>query len=459
MSTTTGSTAVSSPISRWIESVSSSLHYTPGTMRLVQTLVIIAALFYAALSLSFYSYLEKAAHSIGHETEPSIIAAQNVRGLLGDAHANLADAFLLKEPQDGDHWRAYRDDMADVHDVLLDASQNITFGESERGPILTIMQDVGAYERLVGEAIDQGDGASLDEADALMRDKLLPAAVALDEANFGPLTRTWEDFTAHATSEIVIILLGSVTLLGILVFAQVFMFRKTRRILNPGLLLASVVFILSTVFLAFSCVHIRNTMRVAKEDAFDSIHYLWQTRAEAYAANVETSFLLLEASNGKEHAQRLAAFHDEQTKILAATPDQVAAALDSKTRLKGLLGDELANVTFDGEGEAALQTVEYWGSFVRVHEDLARMDVKAAAADPEKALELSQTIARSDLAFGSFDNSLEKTLDINENAFDNSIDKVDAYIGRLPWLFAITTLLVIVSAVVGFRPRINKYRF
>jgi hypothetical protein len=137
----------------------------------------------------------------------------------------------------------------------------------------------------------------------------------------------------------------------------------------------------------------------------------------------------------------------------------VAAALDSKTRLKGLLGDELANVTFDGEGEAALQTVEYWGSFVRVHEDLARMDVKAAAADPEKALELSQTIARSDLAFGSFDNSLEKTLDINENAFDNSIDKVDAYIGRLPWLFAITTLLVIVSAVVGFRPRINKYRF
>jgi hypothetical protein len=446
-------------ISRWMDSVSDALRHTPGSMRLVQALVVIAALFYGALSLSFYSYLEKAAHSIGKDSEPAIVAAQNVRGLLGDAHANLANAFVLKEDQNGDHWRAYRDDMRDVHDVLLSASQNLAYGESERAPILTIMQEVGTYERLVGEAIAQGEGPSLDRADKLMRETIQPAATALDDANLNPLNRTWEDFRAHATGEIVIVLLGSGTLLGLLVFAQIYLFRKTRRILNAGLLFATAVFFVSTITLAFQCIHIRSDMRVAKEDAFDSIHALWQARAEAYAASAESSFYLLDGVTGKNRASRLTAFRTEQQHVLAATPNQVAAALDSKAHLKGLLGDELANVTFDGEGEAALQSVEYWDAFINVHQDLVGLDVKAAATDPAKAEIMTQNIARADLAFGSFDNALEKTLDINENAFDNSIDKVDSSIGFLPWLFIGTTLLVIVATLAGFRPRINKYRY
>ena len=490
MSTTTSSTAVSSPFATWVESVGEALRQTPGTLRLVQALVIFAALLYAALSLSFYSYLDKASRAIGRDSEPSIVAAQNIRGLLGDAHANVATAFLLREPQNGDHWADYRGDMEEVHDALLGAAQNITYGESERGPIASVMKNVSLYERLIGQAVAQGDAESLMEADQLMREKIQPAAAALDQANFSPLSRTWDDFKAHASTEIVIVLVGSLTLLGLLVFAQVYHFRKTRRILNFGLLFATVVFAVSTAILAFTCVHIRNDMRVAKEDAFDSIHALWQARAEAYAASAQASFYLLDGNHGTDgaqpltvaqqgqrellksfysldidakhipnRAQRLAEFRQDERKLLDASPEQVANALNNKLRLKGLLGDELANITFDGEGEAALQAVTYWNAYAQVYQDLLKLDVKAAAADPDKALELSQAVARADLAFGAFDNSLEKTIDINENAFDNSIDKVVANIGYLPWLFAITAVLVIVSTVAGFRPRLNKYRF
>jgi uncharacterized protein YpmB len=456
---TTASSTVGSSTPRWLDAFSNAIRTTPGRLQLVQALIVVATFLYVALSLSFYSYLDKAASAIGHDSAPSIIAAQSVRGVLGDAHANLADAFVLKEEQNGDHWRAYRDDMKDVHEQLLNAAQNVTYGDAERKPILETMQYVGEYERLVGQSIEQGDGASLDEADVLMRTKIQPAAIALDKANFEPLTRTWEDFKAHATGETAIVLLGAGTLLALLVFGQIYVFRATRRLLNPGLLAATVVFVVSTGMMAYTVLHVRSDMRVAKEDAFDSIHALWKARAEAYAANAETSFYLLDGANSQDRTQRLAAFKEKKDLVLSATPQQVGIALEKKTRLKGLLGDELANITFDGEGEAALQTVEYWNDYVSIYQSLLSFDVESAATSPDKALELSQNIARSDLAFGSFDNSLEKALDINENAFDNSIDKAVANISRLPWLIAITAFLVIVACVLGLRPRINKYRF
>jgi hypothetical protein len=432
---------------------------TPGRLQLIQVLIIAATLVFAGLGLSIYAYVNQTAKVIGRDSAPSILAAQTLRSVLGDAHANLANAIVIKEAQDGDHWRAYRHDMEDAHRQLLIASQNITYGVSEREPILSVMQGIGEYERLVGEAIAQGDGDALAAADKLMRSQIEPAADALNVANFEPLNTTYSKFRRDIGTLQFVGMAYVVAMLVVLVFTQVYVFRVTRRLLNPGLLAATIVFVALAGVLVVATVHINRELRVAKQDAFDSIYVLSKARAAAYGANADVSFYLLDGGNGGDRTARLAAFKQKQQDILRGSPAEVVTAIQHKTRLGGFLGDELANITFEGEQEAAERTVQAWEDYTVVYQGLLDLDVKAAAHDPAKALGLTQTITLSDLAFGTFDNALEKTLDINENAYDEAIEQVFTSLRVVPALILFVAVFVMLATLAGLRPRINKYRF
>ena len=111
--------------------------------------------------------------------------------------------------------------------------------------------------------------------------------------------------------------ISSIGLLTILVYLQIFLNRRMRRLLNPMLLLATAIaifFIGSTFRTLFSA---STQLKIAKEDAFESIHALWQVRALAYSANGDESRYLLDASMANKHEQAFA------TKVakLAEIPD------------------------------------------------------------------------------------------------------------------------------------------
>jgi len=90
--------------------------------------------------------------TIGHDTAPSVVAAQAIRAHLANLDAEAADALLTRGAAQTKAWTDYTAEQALIGDFLVTAAQNITYGEAERRPILTIVAGAQDYAGIVGEA-------------------------------------------------------------------------------------------------------------------------------------------------------------------------------------------------------------------------------------------------------------------------------------------------------------------
>src|SRR5205807_1718177 len=135
----------------------------------------------------------------------------------------------------------------------------------------------------------------------LMSQSILPAADALDRANREALDRDYAAVTRSSRWLLFLVFLAGAALLGVLVLVQVFLYRRMRRLVNPALAAAT---LLALVFLGYVLVSFlgqRAALRVAMKDCFESIHLLWQARAQAYDANGDESRWLLDRQRAAEH--------------------------------------------------------------------------------------------------------------------------------------------------------------
>ena len=154
-------------------------------------------LLWAALCVYTLHRQAVATQVIGHDTVPSIVAAQKIRALLASANADLATMVLAGDSQNGPFATAFRRDINEVETVLIDASQNITYGNSEKDPITTIAQGLAQYLKGVGKARapEQSFGAATAttfDLDALMQGTMLPSAETLDRVNFEQFDKAYQ---------------------------------------------------------------------------------------------------------------------------------------------------------------------------------------------------------------------------------------------------------------------------
>jgi hypothetical protein len=416
-----------------------------------------------------------AMQSIGKDAGPSIIDAQHIKSALADMDADEAN-ILLAPPNTANAATTglmRRRDEADK--ALL-----VTY-DAERAPIETLIVTGGFYNRIAQQAEDFHDaGSPLDVNDyqalaILMDEKLLPAADALDRANNDQLQRTYSrtNLTSNLTTALVVI--AGLLALGGLIAMQVFLSQRTRRTLNPPLVLATVaalfLFLLSVGALATE----QRRLKVAKEDAFESIHALWQARAIAYQANAEESRYLLDPS-WKSDAQR--DFFREASKLAKLPPGMSVTdllAIESRggkvDGFNGYLADELNNVTFNGEREAAVKTLAAFEEYLKVDAEVRRLE-NSGPSGHQAAVDLcvGNAVGQSDWAFTQFDDALGETLQINKKQFDEAVESglasVGALGGRLSAAEIVSTLefkalllsiLIAILIAVGIAPRTKEY--
>src|SRR6185369_1521827 len=99
-----------------------------------------------------------------------------------------------------------------------------------------------------------------------------------------------------------------------------------------------------------------------KEDAFESVHALWQARSLAYDANGdETRYLL----GGMRSTSYETAYKDKVAKLTSDA--QISAGVlgtgKPPASYKGLFADELRNVTFPGERDAAIVMIRTFSDY------------------------------------------------------------------------------------------------
>jgi len=204
----------------------------------------------------------------------------------------------------------------------------------------------------------------------------------------------------------------------------------------------------------------RAQLKVADEDAFNSIHALWQARAIAYQANGDESRYLLDPAHAQQHEQAFLA----KSALLAALPtdrsrDQVLADLRRGTRVydfTGLLADELNNITFPGERQAATQSLANWEAYLDLDAKIRQL---ARAGQSRQAVELCLGTApgQSDWAFDQFDQALLATLSINRKIFDTSVEKGLSPLRDLEIATSIAAALIALCVWLGLAPRLREY--
>ncbi len=405
--------------------------------------------------------------TIGKDTAPSIIAAQHIKSGLADLDANAANKLLVDVGKNLTAEKAYDDRRKEVVEATLAAAENITYGDAERTPIRTLFVALGDYRLKIHEARifqrQKNNIAILESYRSgtdIIDNTLLPAADALDRTNREALNRIYNEQKFTTGKYLFFVAISSIGLLAILISLQIFLNRRMRRLLNPMLLAATAIAILFMGFTFRALFSASNQLRIAKEDAFESIHALWQVRALAYSANGDESRYLLDSAMATKHEQAFA------TKVakLAEIPDvetfkRVVNTLTSggtNIGFKGLFADELNNITFKGEREAAIATFATFGTYIEIDQQIRQLQ-QSGNHDAAVTLCIGSQQGQSNWAFDRFDSALDKTIAINQQAFDQAVDQGFKDIEGFEIAAPIALSAIALLTLLGLLPRTKEY--
>ncbi len=412
----------------------------------------------------------QAVKTIAKDASPSILAGQGMRASLADMHSNLANE-LLAEPGKGDQAAAdFNKRRAETVEDLLAAARNITY-PGEVPPVRTILNELPRYEGFAARARllrDQRNAQFLAEhqaADEIVRTKLVPAIDDLVAVNQRELDRAYQTEKTAAMLAWQLVLWTGVALLAAIVGLQVLLYLRMRRVVNPPLLAAAVLTAVGWLWVLVALWQSSSDIKVAKQDAFDSIAVLEAARATAYEANGDESrWLLSKMQGGKpDQIQSYASAFQEKARKIAAIPRNLGgvnllAEVDrvqkSPAGFTGYLATELNNITFPNEFAAARETLEKFLDYLKIDQQIRDLE------DEQQAVELclGTKPGQSNWAFAEFDVALSRTNKINRSYFESSLADATGWLAGLDWLFPLgLALAVSLLTFLGVRPRLNEY--
>ncbi len=233
-----------------------------------------------------------------------------------------------------------------------------------------------------------------------------------------------------------------------LLSAQWFVRARMRRRIVPALLLATILAGGFTAYLVGRFRDAREDLRVARDDAFNSIHLLWRARAIAYDARGDEGRYLLDRPRAGTYE---AAFFVKTTQ-LRSNPRQ-GTQLDGA---HGMLIDELKNVTFVGEREAAKAALSALADYLDTDDRIRRLETQGQHAQAVD-LAIGSGGAQARALFDHLDAAIERTAAINQDAFDAVLLVADHGLRRAEWLDPALALVIALAAWLGIRPRLREY--
>jgi hypothetical protein len=439
---------------------------------LLWSAIFILAAILCAAAINAANQCREAIKSIGRDCAPSIIAAQQIKQDLAELDANSADTLLAKSAN-LPIYRELQNQAATLKsqfsDSLVTAAQNITFGDSERVPITKLGYGIIRYCELVAAANQhQTDEAIplIANASNYLHSDLLTAAQDLDKANTTVLDHVYNlrSQTLHIQS--ILFLLFWCLLNAALMGAGVYAWIATKRILNLGILIGLFLCVVLAFQVLFATEGSAHRLKVITKDAFDSIHPLWSARATAEDAYGARARVLLFA-HSKDQPVALRNLEDCQDKILELPPGQIrlsslqsnpepAEILAKNPQFKGFLADELRNITFTGEREAALAAVQTWSRYCETDQQTAVLETNNRYADAI-SLHLSKEASGGIGTATRFAQALQLVIGINQDVFDKTVAEGLNKLQGLEWIVVALCLGVMITTTAGIWPRIREY--
>lgn len=273
-----------------------------------------------------------------------------------------------------------------------------------------------SIENIQPEANDQ-----LSDAIQLLREEISPNVELVSQ-------RADERFASDSASTWYLIA-PLVLLLPIIVLlvVQRWMSGRFRRLLNPPLVLATIILIALAAWLALGGFVQQDALQDARDGAYRSIDKTAELQSRAFQYRA-----------------------DDAERVIKETPKALAA---DGIVVEGLI-DEL-NLLADSPREqaAAAEVQVRWAEYVQASE---RVTDAVSAGDFDQARELIR--GESNTAFTGFNTSVEGALFDNRAQFDDAVDDASAALRWLTWAIPIGVLLAALLTWIGISLRMREYR-
>jgi hypothetical protein len=415
----------------------------------------------AIATFTAYSSIQSTVQTVGKDAAPSIVAAENIQALLADADASAMNAVLTNDTPTGPSWTQYRSDMNKAHDELITASQNITYGNEERVPILTMERKLGVYEYIMGHVQGQTGAnavSSLDSAHQLFTQYIRPASVALDTANYAHLNQKYRAHRSAIGWQIAIVVLFMLLLFALLGWVQFALFRRTHRVINRGFAVATVAALFLMVYAVAALNSAEAQLVAAKQNSFDSINPLWAARAVSYDMNADESLYLLHYTNPAALAQDEADYSHYAHLMTSIDPQQAVTYAESGRPFGEYLGAEMSNITYPGERQAALDAVKAWALYTDIDGQMRQL-LAQGKYQQTLTIDLGTQPGQSDWAFAQFDSAMGRVIGINQHYFNQQADDAFGILRPFPYVLFGALAAIILACIFGMKPRLDEYLF
>ncbi|MFE3449081.1 hypothetical protein ACFXJ8_09115 [Nonomuraea sp. NPDC059194] len=420
----------------------------PGRTKVISAVTVVSL----TLLFSTLAYGAAAAREglrvIGLDAGPQVVATAGLHMGLSDMDAQVADALLLGDRRE-DALARYDQRRQEVGTALLQAHTLAGADPAERRTIASVLEGLGRYERLAAEALllsslDPVAGGSQDKALVIYRQatdlmtlELLPQAYNLTLESGTIVRHAYEDGHAAVVTVRVIALLSGALALGCLLWLQVYLARRFRRIFGPALLAATLATAACAITGAIVLEQQAAALETAKRDGFDSVLTLARARAIGNSLHADQSRYLLDSVRADTYQHT---FFDKSQSLVYVAADN----LPSYQNAVGALKDSRFLGMLQGRDVTAA-----WQRFQQADQALRAQSGAAATAA------LTGPV-RS--AFDAFDATLVRLGAQHQNTFARAIADGGNGLRGLWVLLPIGVLVIAAGVFAGVWPRLKEYR-
>jgi hypothetical protein len=402
---------------------------TPGQLRLGLIVLVTGTAVFGVVAVRSATSRLDAARTVDAVASPQLIASQDVYVKLVDADATASAAFLEAGRGTPSLQQRYRDDLTNASQQLPLMARR-SGSTSARAAVAVITDQLPVYTGLVEAAHAnslQGfpvGAAYLHEASQLMRNTILPAATTSYVDATSQLATA--DRAGSAPSEVVAVIVLGLLLVTLLVLMSVYLAVRTRRILNVGLGVATILTVTIVVVSTVAFVHEQDSLQRAQRRGADPLQVLSAARIMTLRTFSDENLDLIERGAVSDYM-----------------PDfnRVAAALQP-SRQAGLISSSY--VTPDIKATFA--------KYLSLHESVRRNDARGNYNEAVAVATSTEARAVADL-----DASLHQQIVSARSRLDTTAHEARSALALVAVLAAIMAIAGAVSIALGLRPRIREY--
>jgi hypothetical protein len=277
-----GIAAAPAPTRRWRNRAALALDWirqrittTPGRLVVTSMLVVLGAVCFGVVATGAEQSRERAVRAARTGTEPLLIHAVNLYTALSDANATVATGLLAGGLEPPLKRARYLADLRVASESLTALTREAGTSAGASAALRTVANQLPVYSGLVETARAnnrQGfpiGAAYLRQAAGLLTNTMLPAAGRIYAAE---AKRLDDDYRAGtSTASLVTLVVAVVLALGLLLLAQRFVARVSRRLLNVLMVLATVALIGVSAWAVIGLISEQNALATAQHDGSDSV--------------------------------------------------------------------------------------------------------------------------------------------------------------------------------------------